>query len=36
LRQAADDEHDAGRTERLGFIDSAAVVVAGGCAMRGI
>ena len=36
LRQAADHQHDAGRAERLGFIDRAAVVVARLGAMRGI
>ena len=28
LRQAADDQHDAGRAQRLGLVDGAAVVVA--------
>ncbi len=28
LRQAADDQHDAGRAQRLGFVDGAAIVVA--------
>ena len=36
LRQAADDQHDAGRAQRLGFVDRAAVVVARLAAMRGV
>jgi len=36
LRQAADDQHDAGRAQRHGFIDAALIVVALGLPMRGI
>ena len=36
LRQAADHQHDAGRAQRLGFVDGAAVVVARLDAMRGV
>jgi hypothetical protein len=28
LRQPADDQHDARRAQRLGFVDGAAIVVA--------
>jgi hypothetical protein len=36
LRQPADHKHDAGRAQRLGFIDAAAVIVAYLAAARGV
>ena len=36
MRQAAGDQHDAGRAERLGLVDGAAIVVARLDAMRGV